>query len=429
VLFFIHGGGNSRGSGSASVATTIPVLGPNVQDGERLAQDAHAIVVTINYRLGVLGWLAHPALSKASATGTSGNNGLQDQAAALRWVQRNIRAFGGDPRRVVAFGQSAGARDLCGLVASPRTKGLFSRAGFLSNSCENFPLLAAAERVGDEFARSVSCGDPDGVAACLGQLPLEKLLLTTVRRAPRLQDFQLGPIVDGVFLSGQPLAVFRSGAHQRVPAIVSSAADETAFSLFRAYWPGAIDTAADYDKAIETLAPPALVGEIGRMYPVAAYPTPRAALTDLLSDVELICPARRTARALAARGPVWRAIWMHTASSGPARPFGAAHVTDVPYWFDTIRQMPGFQPTESEVALAQQMALFLGSFTANGRPDGAGARRWPRFRAGADEDLRLDDEIVPGSAFRARYCDFWDARLPPPDFATVEEKGHPPQAR
>jgi para-nitrobenzyl esterase len=414
VLFFIHGGGNSRGSGSASVATTIPVLGPNVQNGERLAENARAIVVTINYRLGILGWLAHAALSTSSATGTSGNYGLQDQTAALRWLQRNITAFGGDARRVLAFGQSAGARDLCGLVASPTTKGLFTRAAFLSNSCENFPTLAAASRIGDEFARSVACGVTADVAACLRQLPLETLLLTSVRQAPKLQGFQLGPIVDGLVLTGQPLVVIRSGAHQRLPALVSSAANEVAFSLFPAYWPGAIETTADYDRAIETLAGPQLVEDIKRLYPVEAYATPRAALTTLLSDVELICPARRTARALAGTAPVWRAVWTHTASSGPARAFGPAHVTDLPYWFDTIREMPGFQPTQSEVSLAQQMTRYLGSLAAKGRPDVAGAGGWPRYIDRADADLRLDDSIVPGSAFRGRYCDFWDTRLPPP---------------
>ncbi len=407
VLFFIHGGGNTRGAGSASVSTTIPFLGPNVQDGERVAAQARAVVVTINYRLGFLGWLAHPALAKA---GTSGNYGALDQIAALRWVQRNIGAFGGDPRRVLAFGQSGGGRDLCLLLASKGASGLFARAGFLSSSCENLPARQRAEAVGAQYAAKLGCGGGTDVLACLRAVPTEKAVRTSVPQRPALHGwFQLGPIVDGVLLTDQPLAVFRSGSQPRVPALVSSTANEAAFSLLPLYWPGRIETAADYRNAVNALAPADQVADILAMYPLESYSTPRAALTDLLSDAHIVCPSRRAARALAGSGSaVWRSIWAHTASNGPVRPFGAGHVTDLPYWFDTLREMPGFQPGPAEIALAASMTGYLGAFAAEGDPNHSGAVPWPRYRAGSDEDLRLDDRIEPGSRFRSAQCDFWD---------------------
>lgn len=404
VLFFIHGGGNARGAGSATVSTSVPFLGDNVQDGERLATEAHAVVVTINYRLGFLGWLAHPALAK------SGNYGALDQIAALRWVQRNIAGFGGDPRRVLAFGQSGGGRDLCLLVAAKAASGLFARAGFLSSSCENFPSRQRAEAAGAQYAAKLGCGGASDVAACLRAAPTEKAVRASLPERPALHGwFQLGPIVDGVLLPDQPLAVFRSGAHSRVPALVSSTANEAALSLLALYWPGPIERAADYQNAVKALAPADQVGDILAMYPLENYPTPRAALTELLSDAHIVCPGRRTARALAGAGSVvWRSVWAHTASSGPARPFGPGHATDLPYWFDTLRDMPGFQPGPPEIALAQAMTAYLGVFAATGDPNHAGAAAWPRYRAGSDEDLRLDDHIEPGSRFRAAQCDFWD---------------------
>ena len=424
VLVFIHGGGNTRGAGSASVSTSIPSLGPNVQDGRRLAETGPAVVITLNYRLGFLGWLAHPALSKAASTRTSGNYGTMDQVAALQWVRRNIASFGGDPERVLVFGQSAGARDVCTLVASTATRGLFSRAGFISNSCENFPTLTEAETVGEQYAAQLGCAAAPNVPACLRAAPTELAVRTTVVRPPRLQGFQLGPIADGAILIDQPLALFRSPFHRHVPVLISSTANEAAFSLFPAYWPGPIATAADYVAAINTLTPSELSSEIQALYPVTNYPTPRAALTELLSDAHLVCPARRTARTFAQWGPpVWRAIWMHTASNGPLRPFGAGHVTDLPYWFDTLWQMPSFVPSASEAALAASMSAYIVAFADTGDPNTASAGGWPRYDETTDAELWLDDTILVASGFRNAFCDFWDTRMPPPGYDATRWRG------
>ena len=153
VMVWLHGGDFRFGSGDG-------------YGGQRLATGGDVVVVTVNYRLGALGFLAHPAL--AGRDGTTGNFGLQDQQAALRWVRRNAAAFGGDPGNVTVFGQSAGAASVCAQLAAPGSAGLFHRAIMQSNSCAN-PVQSRAEAIGaaQEFARRIGCTDPAVVAACL----------------------------------------------------------------------------------------------------------------------------------------------------------------------------------------------------------------------------------------------------------------------
>ena len=169
VLVWLHGGGNTYGAGSDYNGAALAARG--------------VVVVTVNYRLGALGFLAHPALSDESAEHASGDYGLMDQQAALRWVRRNIGAFGGDRNRVTLGGQSAGSVDTCLHITSPTAKGLFHRAVQQSGSCVAddalTPLtLAAAEKKGQSFAASVGCADPSRVPACLRALP-------TTRAHPR----------------------------------------------------------------------------------------------------------------------------------------------------------------------------------------------------------------------------------------------------
>ena len=161
VMVFVHGGGNQQGSASNVVS------GVTLYDGANLARTGDVVVVTVQYRVGALGYLASPSL--ASGTQPAGNYGLLDQVAALQWVQGNIGAFGGDPKRVLLFGESAGAVDTCMLVASPLARGLFSRALMESGAC-GASDTATSERVASDFAQAAGCTGAD-VAACLRALP------------------------------------------------------------------------------------------------------------------------------------------------------------------------------------------------------------------------------------------------------------------
>ncbi|MFE9192302.1 carboxylesterase/lipase family protein [Micromonospora sp. NPDC007208] len=210
VLVWLHGGDFRFGSGAG-------------YGGQRLAAGGDVIVVTVNYRLGALGFLAHPAL--AGRNGSTGNFGLQDQQAALRWVRRNAAAFGGDPGNVTLFGQSAGATSVCAQLAAPATAGLFHRAIMQSNSCAN-PVQTRAEATGaaEEFARRIGCTDPAGVAACLrGQTPAR--LVDTVGYPGAGVD--LGPVVDGHTLPVDPAEALTTGRLHRVPVLTGMNRDES----------------------------------------------------------------------------------------------------------------------------------------------------------------------------------------------------------
>ena len=210
VMVWLHGGDFRFGSGDG-------------YGGQRLATGGDVVVVTVNYRLGALGFLAHPAL--AGRDGITGNFGLQDQQAALRWVRRNAAAFGGDPGNVTVFGQSAGATSVCAQLAAPASAGLFHRAIMQSNSCAN-PVQTRAEAIGaaQEFARRIGCTDPAVVAACLrGRYPAR--LVETVGYPGAGVD--LGPVVDGRTLPVDPAYALTTGRLHPVPVLTGMNRDES----------------------------------------------------------------------------------------------------------------------------------------------------------------------------------------------------------
>src|SRR5690606_22015473 len=186
VMVWIHGGSFVIGAGSG-------------YDPRRLVEENGIVVVTLNYRLGVLGFMAHPALTAESPEGLSGDYGLMDQQAALRWVRDNIAAFGGDPAQVTIQGQSAGGASVCAQLASPPAAGLFARAVIQSASCASAPL-ALAEAQGTALASALGCGDAASVAECLRALPANAL-------AAAATGALFGPIVGGEFLPEAPFAV------------------------------------------------------------------------------------------------------------------------------------------------------------------------------------------------------------------------------
>jgi para-nitrobenzyl esterase len=211
VMVWVHGGGNIEGS------QEWPPLGPTLA--------THGVVVvTINYRLGVLGFLSHPALTAESSHHASGNYGLLDQIAALRWVKQNIDRFGGDPQRVTVFGASSGSLDICDLMASPLANGLFQRAIMQSGVCVDSlaPLLAGAETSGVQIAADLGFGNGPDALAKLRAMPANEL----VRKAANEKDVDFNPVVDGWVFHQQPAIAFSQGDQARIPVIVGSNVDE-----------------------------------------------------------------------------------------------------------------------------------------------------------------------------------------------------------
>jgi para-nitrobenzyl esterase len=303
VLVFIHGGAFVLGDDTEA----------GLYDGARLAANATALVVTLNYRLGVLGFLSFPALLR-DAGETAFNFGLQDQRAALRWVRDNAAAFGGDPARVTLFGQSAGAMAVCAHLASPVSAGLFHSAIMESGNCDS-PLLWSpldeALAQARTFAAAHGClpADDDAAAACLRSLPLSRLMaddLSPSNGAPFAPLLAWVPVVDGApdGVPAVPLAALSSSSHtRRVPVIVGTVKDEG--SMFAALAPAVLGDAP------RPLTEPQLATLLHRMYNDTtvdamllryADGSPTARLSALLRDALFVCPARRVASALSRAG-------------------------------------------------------------------------------------------------------------------------------
>ncbi|HMA29991.1 MAG TPA: carboxylesterase family protein [Thermoanaerobaculia bacterium] len=400
VLFWIHGGGNVEGAGSLAV-----------YDGQAFVEQNGLVVVTLNYRLGALGFLAHPALDAESARGVSGNYGLLDQVAALGWVRRNIAAFGGDPARVLIAGESAGAVDVCSLLASPLARGLFARALMESGGCSQ-PPLSSAEAFGETIVEAAGCAGAPDVAACLRALSAEALTSAVPPQSNvSSSSGQLyGPNVDGFVLDASPAVALSSGAHHHVPFLIGANADETALDA------PALPTEAAYQAAILAQFGGLLGPRILAQYPSTAFASPLKAWVAATTDARFVCPSRRIARA-AARSqsePVFRYFFTKSLDSTAAAALGAYHSLELPFVFGTLDKFPGFTPSPRELALSGAMNGYWARFASSGDPNGAGATPWPRYEPALDPYLDLDNSIFSGAGVRTARCDFWDQLVAPP---------------
>lgn len=401
VLFFIHGGGHVQGSASEQAGG-----GEYFYDGANLARRAQAVVVTVQYRLGALGFVAIPALGPESPSGVAANFGLFDLVAALEWVTRNITSFGGDPARVLAFGESAGAVETCMLVASPLGAGLFSAALMESGACVASPR-AEAEVVGSELVTAAGCASAADVPACLRGLAAAEVVLAIPAHASvggRGSGFQ--PAVDGLVLSDLPESLLAAGRHNRVPLVVGANADETGRDA-----PLLADEAAYRAAVLALVGGSQVVADaILQRYPVGEYGTPRKAYVALTSDAKFICTARRAARAAAAGGsPVWRYFFTHALDNGGAvqHALGAFHGLELAFVFDHL-EVAGYVPTAGERELAAVIVASWAGLAATGDPAVPGAP-WPPYDPVRDTFQQLEDPPSTGEGIRTAQCDFWDS--------------------
>jgi para-nitrobenzyl esterase len=396
VLVFIHGGGNIQGASSQPV-----------YDGRYLAERGGGVVVTINYRLGALGFLAHPALSAESGRGVSGNYGILDQIAALRWVQRNITAFGGDPNRVLIFGESAGGVNVCVLVASPLANGLFSAALIESGGCVQ-GQLARAEQFGGEFAGMAGCAGAANILACLRSKSAAELLDAYRARISigTLGQLPFAPNVDGFVLTGSPIEVIRSGAHNHVPFVIGANADETA-----GLNPPPVPNEAAYKELLTRSLGQRAADAVLARYPATEYASPRQAYIAATSDAAFICPTRRVARAAAQAQsePVYRYFFTHALDGGAGRALGAFHGLELAFVFGTLGRASSYSPSADELSLADAMVGYWSRFAASDDPNGGGATVWPAYAPATDPYLRLDTSISSAEGVRTAQCDFWDS--------------------
>lgn len=381
VYVFLHGGGFREGSGA------VPVY-----DGEGLARKG-LVVVTVNYRLGVLGFLAHPELTAESAHGASGNYGLLDAVAALAWVKRNIAAFGGDPDTVTVGGQSAGGIAVHALVASPLARGLFQRAIVESGqstvakgrwSLRSLASLPEAEAAGARFARSkraVSVADLRAMSweALTSPLPEDE-------PAPRFV-----PIVDGRLLPKPVHEIVAAGGYNDVPTLTGVNADELG-GLRGIQGPVTPAAFAELAEAYGDQAEAFL-----RLYPAATAAQARTAYAESSRDralVGLSLWARERART--SRTPAWLYLWTHPLPGPDAARFGAFHTSEVPYVMNALA-MSGRPFTAADHEIADRVSSYWARFVATGDPNGPGLPAWPA--AGEEPDImELGDGTAPLAA-------------------------------
>jgi len=376
VMVFIYGGGFTNGSAA------MPLYW-----GDRLARKG-VIVVTFGYRVGALGYLAMTALSKESADHMSGDYGLLDQIAALKWVRRNISGFGGDPNRVTIFGQSAGAMSISLLAASPWAKGLFqgviAQSGGIFEPMEIAPgwALSNAEAAGDAYAATL--GSPS--LAALRGLPAERFLGPDAIAVSH-------PVVGGAVLPRSPYAVFAAGQQTDIPTLVGSNEDEA-----RALVDLSAVRAATFKDGIRAAwgdLPPALL----EAYPHATDDEAKIGRADFERDLRFGWDMWTWARLQAATGR--RPVFYYHFTQKPPFPtgtvyagWGASHFAELWYVFDHLAQEP-WPWTRADEAVADAMSSYWTNFAKTGNPNGAGLPRWPAF-SGANRVLYIGDPIGVG---------------------------------
>jgi para-nitrobenzyl esterase len=375
VLVWIYGGGFAGGS------TSTPT-----HNGEHLARKG-VVLVSINYRVGTLGFLAHPELSGESPRKVSGNYGLLDQIAGLKWVQTNIAKFGGDPARVTIFGESAGGIAVSMLCASPEAKGLFRGAISQSGGSfgptrpttypgENMKTLAQAEREGEAFAKSA------GVAS----------IAELRRKAPA--DLPRGrgwPIVDGWVIPGDQYNLYEAGKFNDVDILVGYNSDEgLSFSRER--------TPAEFIANVEKRYGP-FAEKLLKAYPVGENSVPKTA-RDLMRDAAFGWQTWAWA-GLQARTGKSKIFYYYfdqhpkRAEGSPQADHGTPHGVDVPYVFQTLdRGKPGV--TDGDLAISETISTYWVNFAKRGDPNGAGLPVWPRFAEKDRKVMYFKDQAEPG---------------------------------
>lgn len=406
VLFFIHGGGNNQGSAQVLAAAT---QGRGYYDGRSLARRG-AVVVTIQYRLGALGFLSHEALDRESATEPSGAQGIRDQIAALRWVQRNVRQFGGDPSKVMIFGESAGGLDTMLLVTSPRAAGLFSSAlsqsgGLVANT------QAVARAATQRLLTAAMCASAMDPIACLrGKTPAE-LLMALPPAVTGLTNSDFVPSIDGDVLPESPIERIRAGRHNQVPIVYGTNSEETSRMVPAA---AMVQTPADFERfarpyLAQYAITPAQIDAALALYAPSNFASPHEALVALTTDTRWTCPARANLRAVVTgqRVPAYRYFFTHRMDMRLApmlSALGAYHGIELGYVFGTVDGLLGYRPTAADRAVIDAVQTSWIRFAATGSLS-SGSPMWPAYDAATDPYLELSSTPASRTNVRGDRCD------------------------
>jgi para-nitrobenzyl esterase len=382
VMVWIHGGAWTRGA--ASLAT---------YDGSKLAKKG-VVVVTVNYRLGVFGFMAHPGLTAESPHHSSGNYAVLDHVAALEWVKRNIAAFGGNPANVTIFGESAGSWSVNTVQATPLAKGLFQRAiGESGGQFSRTPALATAEAAGVTFMKAAGA---DSIKA-LRALPSEKILA-----APFLRS---AVNVDGWVLPAEVRTIFATRQHNAGPVLVGSNANEWTTLSNPAQFP---KTTADYRRRVETQYGDA-VKDYDAVYPVKSDADISTAMLAVGRDQTFTLEMRTWARMITAAGAkAYLYQFTHVPPSPNAATWGAYHASEIPYVFGTLRNR-NWPFTAVDDRLSDQMSSYWVNFATSGDPNGRGLEKWTPYDQANEPYLELGDTVQTKQHLLKAQLDFLES--------------------
>jgi para-nitrobenzyl esterase len=399
VMVWVHGGGNVEGSAE------WPPLGTT------LAREG-AVVVSLNYRLGVFGFFAYPALAAESPHHVSGNYGHLDQVEALRWVQRNISRFGGDPNNVTVFGASSGALDICNLMASPIATGLFQRAIMQSGVCVDsvYPVTHQAEANGELLAKDLGIQMGPGSLAALRALPADRLLQT----AAKDDRIDLEPVVDGWFFLEQPAITFANGKQARIPVMVGSNNDE--ISIFASPIVGGKSnrpkTVEEYRQWLHREFG-SLADKVFALYPAHSDKDVPGVFRTMDTDFDFGFGARLLAIEMARiHQPAYLYHFTYV-GAGEFAALGAFHSEESmflskKYWTTWVHR-------PYDETLSNAIIGYWVQFAKTGHPNNSALPTWPAYRANTDlcQELgqRIGPEAVPRAEHFSVFQQFLNSRL------------------
>jgi para-nitrobenzyl esterase len=398
VMVWIHGGAFNFGSG------TLPEY-----NGRNLANKG-VVVVTINYRLGPLGFLVHPLLSKESAHDVSGNYGLLDQIAALKWVQKNIAAFGGDPGRVTIFGQSAGSRSVTLLMISPLSAGLFHRAiaesgGPIIGSEYLNPVfsgsMANVSKMGQDLTSKLGCDKAEDVLVAMRAKSAQELVEAADCKTSIFDEgLFFAPVFDGWVLPKNPFAAYSGGKQHDVPIIVGSTrnegniylADETDLSVDK-YKSFLKSRFSDHHlKAFE-------------MFPAHKAKDVAPALDKILTVAANAQPARFVAQSMGhKKSKAYLFQFTRLPDTAMACKLGVHHGVEIAYVFGNLTKDDGYDDTDKR--LSNKMMDYWVNFAKTGNPNGQGLVDWPAYKSKSDLNLEFSDTIHTHKRLFKKECDF-----------------------
>jgi para-nitrobenzyl esterase len=434
VMVWIYGGAFVFGSSGAAPYS-----------GNHLVPHG-VVVVSMNYRVGALGFLAHSGLAAEDPNHVAGNYGLLDQQAALKWVQTNIGAFGGDKTKVTIFGESAGGKSTNFHLLSPGSRGLFSGA-IVESGYYSLPglTLAQAESQGDRYAQAMGCTDSATALSCLrakSSMDIVNGPATTPAQLPGGTFYQddstsltFQPIVDGMFLPDEPAALFASGKQAPVPVLLGANGDEGVLFQYPALGPYTpVMTNDDYVSALTRRFGATNAAMIAAHYPTSAstsgpdggtapdagggsdaggdgggLPAPNDALIQISGDAFFACPARQQAKLLSAGASKTFLYRFNGVLNGTPFAFlmnTSFHSAELPYVFGD-KYLLGSVPPASQ-PLVDAIEGYWTQFAKTGDPNGGSNPMWPAYTTAADQNLTLDTTIGVSTGLEKASCDFWE---------------------